>query len=51
MVTGRDIEGTVFPGGQDGTKIPSALPAQGPAGLVPHMRHSEHSLRPSAFQS
>lgn len=23
MVTSRDIQGTVFPGGQDGTKIPS----------------------------
>lgn len=23
MVTGRDIQQTVFPGGQDGTKIPS----------------------------
>lgn len=23
MATGRDIQGTVFPGGQDGTKTPS----------------------------
>lgn len=41
MITGRDIEGTGLPGGQDGTKIPAALPAQGTASLVPHVRHSE----------